>query len=122
LAKRRVPPLGYAEGPKTESRSRAPKTESAKFSARGNPVWGKPLRWRVSVREDTRRVCRQDPGGPGFENPKGQVKPRPKGESVSHVRFRNSGGDSEARTNHESGRNRPVTAYNLPESADFSVL
>jgi hypothetical protein len=114
-AKKRASPLGHAEGPKTESRSLAPRAESAKRSARGNAIRGKPLWWRARTREDTPGVCRQNPGGSGFENPKGRVKPRPKGESASHKRSRSPGGNSEARANHGSGRKRPVTAVLLPE-------
>jgi hypothetical protein len=47
-----------------------------------------------------------------------QVKPRAKGEQVSHERASHRDGDSEARRNHESGKVQPVTELNLPETLE----
>jgi hypothetical protein len=51
-----------------------------------------------------RGVCRLVPRGSEPEHPKAQGKPRAKGEEASHELPGVSNGDSEARTNRESGR------------------
>lgn len=67
-------------------------------------LMGNPLRWVASAREDMLGFRRLEPGGSGSENPRAQGKPRAEGEKVSHELPSCPDGDSEARSNHESGK------------------